>query len=304
MAREYQRVATVDELMSAVREARLAKRKYFVLAGGSNVVMPENYRGRVIHYHVPQDSILKTKIQDRTLTVEAGVRLMDFINYAIDCGLAGIETLSGIPGTVGGAIVGNAGAYGQTISDTLVRVKIFDPTSLKLRGASGVKWLSKRQCHFAYRESIFKQKDWLVLEAEFTLKPGNKSELEKKSQEIIAVRNQRYTPGLKCPGSFFKNVLVKSLSRRVLDMVDPAKIVYPEQGRGSDGKIPAGYLLEEVGAKGLKLGNLRVADFHGNLIINNGKATMGEVKKLAALLKRRVFKKFGIKLEEEVRYVG
>ena len=301
VVREYLRVKNAEELVQAVqaclpvgRKEKQTKKKYFILAGGSNVVFPEKYNGRVIHL-ISQGStkglFLKTQTQGESLFVEARVSLMDFINYEIDQGLAGVETLSGIPGTVGGAIVGNAGAYGQTISDNLVRVKIFN-------GKKTV-WLSKKEGKFTYRESIFKKKgkqDWIVLEAEFDLKPGNKDELKKKSQEIIAVRNERYVPGLKCPGSFFKNVLVKNLFRLGRTKVDPTKI--------RDGKIPTGYLLEEVGAKGLDFGNLYIAKFHGNLIINKGKATMKEVKKLSNLLKARVFKKFGIKLEEEVRYVG
>jgi UDP-N-acetylmuramate dehydrogenase len=110
------------------------------------------------------------------------------------------------------------------------------------------------------------------------------------------VRNKKYPPGLKCPGSFFKNILVTNVSKKSLELLDQTKII--------EGKIPAGYLLEEVGAKGLEQTNLRVARFHGNLIINKGKATSGEVKRFAAVLQEKVFKKFGIKLEEEVRYLS
>ncbi len=284
IARRYVAVNQADDLVEAVKLAKEKRWKYFVLAGGSNVVFPEKYSGFVIHYRSDKPEI-------NGLTVQAGTSLMDFIDYTIERGFVGLETLSGIPGTVGGAIVGNAGAYGQTISDNLVRVKIFN--------GKKVVWLTRQECKFTYRESIFKKKgkqDWLVLEAEFDLKLGNKAELKRRSQEIIAVRNERYIPGLKCPGSFFKNVPADKVSKKVLKLINPEKI--------KGGKIPTGYLLEEIGAKGLKFGNLEIAAFHGNLIINNGGATMKEVKKLSNFLKTRVLKKFGIKLEEEVRYVG
>lgn len=224
------------------------------------------------------------------LIVPASLTLMSLIESSIEHGLAGFEALYGIPGTVGGALVGNAGAYGQAISDRLVSVTIFD--------GKKVRKISKKQCKFAYRNSIFKTKiakDWLVLEAEFLLEPGNKKELQKKSREIIKTRNKRYPKNLKCPGSFFKNVLVADVSKKSL-----AK-VYPEKIR--DGKINTGWLLEKSGALNLRSGAVHVSDWHGNLIVNDGGGTAKDVKKLASLLKNKVYKKFGIKLEEEVKYL-
>ena len=99
---------------------------------------------------------------------------------------------------------------------------------------------------------------------------------------------------MKCPGSFFKNILAENVSKKSLKLIDKKKII--------EGKIPAGYLLEEAGAKGMKLGGVRIAKFHGNLLVNSGRAKAKDVKRMADILKRRVHKKFGIRLEEEVRY--
>ena len=118
--------------------------------------------------------------------------------------------------------------------------------------------------------------------------------MKKISREIIKTREKKYQPGLRCPGSFFKNVLMENISEKSLESIDKKKII--------EGKIPAGYLLEEAGAKGMKLGGVRIANFHGNLLINSGRAKAKEVKKMVAILKRKVHKKFGIELEEEVRY--
>ena len=119
-------------------------------------------------------------------------------------------------------------------------------------------------------------------------------ELEKISYDIIKTRLKKYKLGLRCPGSFFKNVLVKEVSEKSLKLISQNKII--------EGKIPAGYLLEEVGAKGMRVGGIQIADFHGNLFINTGLAKAVDVKKLAKILKNRVKKKFGIVLEEEIRY--
>lgn len=283
-ARLYKKVTTPEQLVAAVGKASKARLRYVILAGGSNVVFSNReYDGVVIHYQ----SSAKPIVKNREIIADAGVLLAKLIKTAINNGLAGIETLSGIPGTVGGAIVGNAGAYGQCISDHLESVQIFD--------GKEVRWVNRAACKFAYRESIFKHSGWLVLRVKFKLEKGDKKVLAKRSREIIKIREAKYKPGLPCPGSFFKNVLVKDVSKSSLAKIDQKKII--------DGKIPTGYLLEQVGARGLKFGRLEVADFHGNLLINRGGATYAEVRKLASLLKSRVRRRFGIELEEEVRYI-
>ncbi len=284
----YLPVETPEALMSAVIRAQQAKVKYLVLAGGSNVVFADRrYAGLVIHYYSPQAACL---VGNDSLTCNAGAKLSTLVASAVDAGLAGLESLSGIPGTVGGAIVGNAGAYGQAISDHLAWVEVFDSTKQK------TKILSVQECRFAYRDSIFKHRPWLVLRANFKLTPGAAADLRRRSQEIIAAREKKYPPGLRCPGSFFKNVRVAEVSKKSLRLIDTSKII--------EGKIPAGYLLEAVGAKGRQVGGVLVSDVHGNLIVNVGRARWGEVRRLAEQLRRAVFKRFGIVLEEEVRYLG
>jgi UDP-N-acetylmuramate dehydrogenase len=273
------------ELIEVVSATRKDKTSYQLIAGGSNVVFPDKfYPGLIIVFRDPMG---KVRISGQALECDASLPLAKLISGAVKAGLGGLEALSGIPGTVGGAIVGNAGAYGQSISDKLMAVEIFD--------GKKTRWLEKKACKFAYRDSIFKHKDWLVLRARFELEKGDGKELAKKSRGIIKVRNKKYEPGLKCPGSFFKNVLVKNISKSSLKLIDSARII--------GDKIPAGYLLETVGAKGMRVGGIYVADFHGNLLINDGTGTYAEVKKLANRLKQKVFKKFGIAIEEEVRYM-
>lgn len=223
----------------------------------------------------------------REITVDAGVLLSDLVAKSIETGkISGLQSLSGIPGTVGGAVVGNAGAYGHSISEVVEKVEIWNG---KLR-----RWLTKNDCEFSYRESIFKKKPYLVLRVICKLQQGSADQLRIISEEIITLRQKKYKPGLKCPGSFFKNVLVQDIDKKSLDMIDQSIII--------DGKIPAGYLLSEVGARGMKVGNIEIADFHGNLFINRGGGLARDVKKLAEILKSKVKDKFGIMLEEEIRY--
>ena len=286
-ARYFISATNSAELIEAVNLAKKNHWRYFVIAGGSNVVFGDKtFDGLVICF---EPKVSPCQWQGLTLTVEANLPLAKLIKTAISNGLVGLETLSGIPGTVGGAIVGNAGAYGQSISDCLTRMEIFDP-----RGES-IRWLTKKQCRFTYRDSIFKRKDWIILRAKFKLMKGNKKELIKKSREIIRIRSEKYNSQLRCPGSFFKNVLVKDISNQAKKLIDPIKI--------RDGKIPAGYLLEAVGAKGMRQGGIYVADFHGNLLVNDRHGTYRDVVTLAIKLKKLVQKKFGITLEEEVRYM-
>lgn len=323
----YVQISESEDLVKIVKLARELKIPFRVIAGGSNLVFGDtDYHGLLIQFLAKTKSNKKAKISLRnsgskaSLIVPASLTLMSLIQSSIEQGLAGLEALSGIPGTVGGALVGNAGAYGQAISDRLLRVQILDLAKLphphpspKEKGSNfspsplgrgegwgqkEIHWLSKSDCKFAYRNSIFKTKlakDWLILSAKFLLEPGNKIELQKKSREIIQTRLKRYPKNLKCPGSFFKNVLVRDVSKKSLQKIEPEKI--------RDGKINAGWLLEKSGVLDMRIGGVAVSDWHGNLIINDGGGTGEDVKKLADLLKNKVYKKFGIKLEEEVRYL-
>lgn len=282
-AEYFLEVASSEQLVEAVRSASVHKIPYRLIAGGSNIVCPDVLPGLTIH-------VVSSRIAEEAphrLVVDAGVSLAGLISFSLEHGRAGLEALSGIPGSVGGAIVGNAGAYGQTISGPLVRVEIFDGET--------VRWMSKEECHFVYRDSAFKAHPWIVLRAEFVLVPGDAAALRAKSEEIIALRAKKYPPGIKCPGSFFKNVFFEALPKKTQSMVP--------QNRDFYGKVPAWFFLNEVGARGMRWGGLRIADIHGNLIVNEGGATYADVVSLAAHLKELVRNTFGIELEEEVRYI-
>jgi UDP-N-acetylmuramate dehydrogenase len=203
--------------------------------------------------------------------------------------LAGLEKLTAIPGTVGGAIVGNAGAYGQAISDHLVWVEIFD--------GHKIRQVKKTALQFSYRDSLFKRRpDWLVLRAAWALPAGERKLLQAESRKIRTIRLGKYPSGILCAGSFFKNLPVSKVPKKVLKTIPPEKIV--------NGKIPAGYLLEQVHSGQMSVGGMAVASFHNNFLINTGFGTYYDLRRLANRLKTKVRKRFGLELEEEIRYIA
>ena len=288
-AKYFTNVKSERQLIGVIEWARKSKMRWYIIGEGSNLVPSDKgFNGLII-----KNEIKNLRINGKKILVGAGDNLLELIHKLNNLGLSGMEKMGGIPGTIGGAIYGSAGAYGQAIKDSLIRVKVFDGTKIK--------WISKKQCHFKYRESIFKtKKDWIILAAELKLEKGSQKELYKTSEKIIKLRERKYWPGLSCPGSFFKNIVVKeirpvALRKKFLSKIPKEKVIY--------GKIPSGYLLETIGAKGMKYGKIKVAEHHGNLIYNSGHGKSKDIVKLAKILKNKVKKNFGINLEEEVQYL-
>ena len=260
-----------------------------VIGSATNVVFPNYLPGLLIQL----DGGEVRNGGQNELVADAGVPLQALVDAANARGLKGLETLAGIPGTVGGAVVGNAGAYGREIKDTLVSATVFTRYSVS---STKYQVLSKKECRFAYRESIFKHELLIITEARFRFfDEAAPAWLTAASDDIIKKRAEKYRPGLKCPGSFFKNIPAKDAPPAFLEKIDAAKIIC--------GKIPTGYLLEVAGAKGLCAHDICVSDFHGNLILNKGRGTPEDVERLAEKLKTLVRERWGITLEEEVRYL-
>lgn len=280
-------VETRDEgaFMAAIVAAREGGTAVMVTGGGTNLIVSDaGFRGLVVRF---ADDTLSAD-EDR-VTAGAGAVLQDLVDFANHRGLRGLETLAGIPGWVGAAVYGNAGAYGHSISERVAAVRFFD--------GSAVQVFDRVQCEFAYRESIFKRhKEWIIFSVELRMESGDAVELERTSAEILKVRNEKFPPTMKCAGSIFKNFLWKELPPQVAGLV-PANVV-------REGKVPAAWFLEQVGAKGMKLGGIQVADYHANLIYNAGEGTARELCAVIAELKGRVRERFGIEVEEEVQYVG
>lgn len=268
----------------ALAEA-LTRTPHTLIGGGSNLVASDaGFPGTVIRY-----TAAGLEIDGPLIRVGAGVVLQNLVDASIEAGLEGLHTMTGIPGWVGGAVYGNAGAYGHSIHEFIESVRYFDGTR--------VCELSNADCQFRYRESIFKRrKDWVILGATLRLSKTMKgTQLRAEADRILQIRNEKYPPSLKCAGSIFKNLLLADLPEPVREQV-PATVV-------REGKVPSAYFLEQVGAKGMFAGDIRVADYHANLIYNTGEGTAAQVRHLVELLKSLVLEHYGVALEEEVQYI-
>lgn len=258
---------------------------FALIGGGTNLVADDRgFPGVALRY-----TAKRIEIDGPMVRVEAGAMLQDLVDSTIAAGLQGLHTMTGIPGWVGGAIYGNAGAYGHSIHEFVESVRFLD--------GSVAREIDNAACEFHYRESVFKrQKNWIVLETTLRLSPGDPAELRAAAEAILKVRNEKYPPTMHCAGSIFKNLILSELPEGVRSQV-PERVI-------REGKVPSAYFLELAGAKGMVLGGVRVADYHANLIYNADGGTSQQVRELIATLKNRVKERCGLALEEEVQYLG
>lgn len=255
------------------------------IGGGSNLLVSDaGWPGWVLRFTASQ----LERRGDLTWG-SSGATWQSVVDFHVAAGLSGMEKMTAIPGWLGGAIYGNAGAYGQTLMDFTHSVEVFDGQDFLT--------IPRAECGFVYRSSRFKsRKDWLVTGAHLYLPPGDPAALAAAAQEIFETRNQKFPPTMKCAGSIFKNQLADRLPPATLARV-PAQLI-----RG--GKIPSAWFLEQIGAKGLRQGGIEVAPYHANLIYNTGSGTAEEVCVLIDELKARVEEEFDFLLEEEVQFIG
>ena len=268
--------------LQAINELRDA---HVIIGGGSNLVVSDHgFDGIVLRYtgsRITQNGSL--------LHAEAGASLQSVVDTSVHLGLKGMETMTGIPGFLGGAVYGNAGAYGHSIQE---RVEAVYATN-----GDGVTAFDNAQSTFQYRESMFKHcKQWLILTADLRFTPGDAVELQKTANDIRDIRDAKYPPSMKCAGSIFKNLFFASLPAPVQAQVPP-KLV-------REGKVPSAWFLEQAGAMGLRRGDIQVATYHANLIYNDGAGTAADLVSVIKELKARVADKFAFEIEEEVQYVG
>ena len=263
----------------------LERTPWTLIGGGSNlVVADEGFPGVVLRYVARG-----IRIHGNEVDADAGVMLQDLVNQTIADGLRGIETMTGIPGWLGGAIYGNAGAYGHSIDERVVSVRFFDGT--EVREISGL------DCRFRYRESVFKTtKHWVILSVRLKMNAADPATLKAQADGILKIRNEKYPPTMRCAGSIFKNLFLADLAESVREQV-PENVI-------REGKVPSAFFLDQVGAKGMILGGIKVAEYHANLLYNEGHGTAREVCQLIAILRDRVWQSYGLMLEEEVQYVG
>jgi UDP-N-acetylmuramate dehydrogenase len=281
----YAETEDPDTFTAALEAAKASGLPFVVIGDGTNLIVSDDgFRGIVLRYRAA-----RLTADGNRITADAGAVLQELVDFAIDLGLKGLETLSGIPGSVGAAIYGNAGAYGHAIAERVTGVTFYD--------GRAVRTFDNAACEFHYRESIFKRcKEWIVFSTELALDPDDAAALRNTADGILKVRNEKFPVTMKCAGSIFKNLLLADLPARVAGEVPGTAV--------REGKIPAAWFLEQVGAKGMQRGEIHVANYHANLLYNAGAGSAADLRALILELKRRVLERFGIEIEEEVQYVG
>jgi UDP-N-acetylmuramate dehydrogenase len=330
-ARFFCEVASEAELLEAIAFARERTLPVFVLGGGSNLLIGDSgFDGLVIHIAIRTPSRIVSDGSTIKYTVAAGIDWNSFVLDVCEQGISGVESLAGIPGSVGGTPVQNVGAYGQEVADTIASVRVLDLTSNIFVA------LTHEQCGFAYRRSIFNtthRNRYIVTAVTFRF---NRTALPKLTYADLeryfssrghtaapapieiyhAVREIRHGKGMlvvegesdsRSAGSFFKNpiVPVSVLDRIASTLNIPAEKIPHWPADGGNIKLPAAWLLERVGfAKGFTLGEAGISSRHTLALINRGGATAADIATLRDLIQREVFRRFDIQLEQEPVQLG
>ena len=287
-ARFLARVKSLPELREALLFARGRRLPFGILGGGSNLLVSDaGFEGVAIRLELEE-----VLVSGDQLTAQAGVDLNALVQQSAELGLGGLEPLAGIPGLVGGAIRGNAGAYGSCIGELTASVRALQAETLELLE------INRQECCFDYRSSRFKKDPRLiVISARLALSAGDPAEIRRKAEETIAKRTARHLQCEMSVGSFFMNPLVtdQTLIRR---------FETEQKVSCRNSRIPAGWLIDQAGLRNTRVGAAMVSALHANYLVNAGGARAAEVIALAQLIKTRVHAATGVQLQEEASCLG
>lgn len=293
-------VKNKEDIISAVVFAKSNSLPIFTIGGGTDIaVSDDDYNGVVIKYIGNSISYTGNKV-----TAEAGVIWDKLVEDTVNKNFEGIESLSGIPGSVGASPIQNIGAYGQELAETLDSLIAYDIEKEKFIT------FSNKDCQFGYRESFFKKKEnwqkFIIVNVTLKLSSykGKNLELQTIRDEILRVRSEKLENPNEVPnaGSFFKNPIINLELKTKLITKYPEMVIFDFAEKY---KVSAGWLIEKAGWKGKNLGSVKVSNKHALIITNpNGKGTFKDVKKLADKIIEDVDKMFGVKLVPEVQYIN
>lgn len=260
-------VESVDELVALIRLAKAKNVKYTVIGNGSNLLVGDKgIRGLVIEIG---QGLAGYEVRGNAIYAEAGILLKKLASVAAAESLSGLEEVSGVPGTLGGGIFMNAGAYGGELKDTVKKVTYIDCNG-------ELHTIDASECDFGYRKSIFSSGDKYIVSAELELKKGDKDEILSEMADYTKRRREKQPISYPSAGSTFKR---------------------PEG-------YFAGTLIQDAGLKGYRCGGAEVSELHAGFVINCGGATAQDVIDVIEHTKETVLEKFGVELEPEVRFLG
>jgi UDP-N-acetylmuramate dehydrogenase len=323
-ARFFSRAQSVDEINEALAWARDRDRRVFILGGGSNLLIADDgFDGLVVHVDLRGITIEWNDGEFALVKVAAGEPWDGFVQYAVVRGWAGIECLSGIPGSTGATPIQNVGAYGQEVSETIVRVEALDRTTGR------VVWFTNEECRFGYRSSLFKNVErerYIILSVTFRLRRGGWAtvkypELRKAIEDhgialddlrgvraaVIEIRKRkgmvldRDDPDTRSDGSFFMNPVLAAAQYEAFARLAPDAPHFPA---GDEVKLSAAWLIEHAGfQKGFTHGNVGLSTKHTLAIVNRGGGTAAEVVELVTMIQAGVRERFGVEILPEPNFV-
>ena len=290
-ARLHVTAASSEELIEAVTAALDFDIPFYVYGGGSNLLVSDDgYEGVMI-----QAGNRMITLHASRVTVEAGAITGMVARQSVDAGLTGFEWAIGVPGTIGGAVYGNAGCYGGEMKDSVLSVEVFDLNTHER------KMLSNKECGFVYRGSIFKHHPCLILSATLQLKPtADMAAGKTRMEEIMRMRKEKQPLDASSAGCAFKNFEFSDES--ALDILK--RSVEVPESMIKNRSVSAGWLIDQAGMMGESVGDARVSTKHGNFFLNNGQARAQDILALISRVKMKVRDEFGIEMQEEVQLVG
>jgi len=312
-------IETVEDLKAFHRDVSMRDDKRLILGGGSNTLLAGDFDGVVLHMKISGKTI-NERSEDWLITAGAGENWADFVDWTLEKGYPGLENLSAIPGTVGASPIQNIGAYGMEVSERISHVTVFDPTS------GSVFDIPNRACLFTYRSSVFKESsgsNFVIISVTFSLSKSWKAAL--KYEELITQsKNKGYS--LESPeeisklvkeirrgklpdpslignaGSFFKNPILSGAKALAFVEKNVSAPYYVQPDKSI--KIPAGWLIDEAGWKGKRVGRVGIYEKQALVLVNHGGASGQDVLSLSDAIRSDILFKFGVDLEPEPVVVG
>lgn len=289
IAKYFFAAKTKEDLIKAAKAAKSLKIPIFILGGGSNLLISEKgVKGLVVKV-----AISNIEFHGNKAVAGAGASLTGLAYLLAGSGLSGLEWAAGVPGTIGGAIYGNAQAFGTKICDVVESIEAVNLKSLVSRN------FTKKQCQFSLKNSIFKKdKKLAIISAVLKFKSGDADVIRSKTKEFLNYRRTNHPIDFPSAGSTFVNPEIKIKNKKLLEK-------FPELNEyNKKGVIPAGYLIAKSGLSGKKIGGAQISEKHSNFIINLGEAKSMDVLSLINTAQKLVKKNFGISLVLEVQFIG
>lgn len=293
----FYRAKTIEELTKAVNSAKEYKVPYFILGSGTNILAGDSgFRGLIIRNETRNIRLLgvrggnkpggrsdEAKVRLVYLEAESGATVNHLVRFTLEQGFGGFETFLGQPGTIGGAVWINAHniRFKKYFSDDIYSIKILNKEGI-------VQELPKNHFHFGYDSSIIQKTKDIVLSVVFKLETRDSKKLWQKAHEIMAYRKETQPQGFFSAGCVFKNI----------SKSDALRLATPNY------TCSTGYLIDQLNLKGVSIGNVMFSPDHANFIVHKGSAKASDVVKLIQLAKKRAWEKYGIRLQEEIVFIG